>query len=742
VLHSQLDIFWLIVAGTLVLFMQPGFLGLEGGAVRAKNNVNVAAKNFTDFCFSAMIFWAVGYGLMFGTSRFGLFGGDGYLFRSDDGFKVAFLFFQVMFCSTAATIVSGAVAERITFAAYLCVVVLLAALVYPLFGHWAWGSAPFSHGGGWLKTLGFHDFAGSTVVHSVGGWSALAAMIVIGPRIGRYDGSRFPVQAQGIPFTMFGIFLIFIGWIGFNGGSTLAFDDRVPGIILNTLLAGVSGGIVLTLLHVAPGRPASIFDIGNGCVAGLVAVTASADVASPMAAVVVGLLGGALVVPIRLVLDRAEVDDAVGAVPAHLGPGIFGTLAVPFVTIADAPLPIGELLHAVSVQAIGVAACGVWSFFTVFLALKLLGLVIAVRVEPEMERRGLNVAEHGVVTDMAHLIGRFGNLGHRNDLRDLFDQADDVASIELLDPVIEAVTGFRDVLAARRWQITTAVGDVSTAERQITAATIEQLDQQLRHATEEAYVHVSQIVGSDLFTLGKDADKLGAARVLNALTRQLVSDVDSLTRRLRQETDTAALFGLVETARERARTFCRKTETLIDYCDSLAGEDDGDGFSSDLGATIRATAEGFEPQARLFNVLLSTTVTPGLGAVAIQPARLRKLLRVLVENAIQFNRDGGIVQITAGPGEPGYVVAEVIDSGIGLDDREIERVGRPFAALDADRSHPGLSLPMARLFAERAGGRLDIRSEKGVGTRIIVTLPLSGARTERRGPMRVMRRAA
>ncbi|ODN71547.1 ammonium transporter [Methylobrevis pamukkalensis] len=421
--QATLDTFWLVVAGTLVLFMQPGFLGLEGGSVRAKNNVNVAAKNFTDFCFSALCFWAVGFGLMFGASHNGWFGSTGVFFRPLDGFSAAFLFFQVMFCSTSATIVSGAVAERITFVAYLALVILMAVCFYPVYGHWAWGAAPFESGSGWLRQLGFHDFAGSTVVHSVGGWAALATILVIGPRVGRFDGSRFPVQAQGVPFTMFGVFLIFIGWIGFNGGSTLRFDDSVPQIILNTMLAGCTGGMMLTLLHMLPGRPASIFDIGNGCIAGLVAITASADVATPVAAVALGFLGAAMVVPVRIMLDRAEIDDAVGAVPAHLAPGILGTLAVPFVDIADAPPTFDALIHAVGIQFLGVAVCAVWSFGGVFVALRLLGLFIPLRVEVQMERRGLNVAEHGVVTDMAHLIGRFGALGQRHGLRDLFDQA-------------------------------------------------------------------------------------------------------------------------------------------------------------------------------------------------------------------------------------------------------------------------------------------------------------------------------
>ncbi|MBH0238238.1 ammonium transporter [Methylobrevis albus] len=725
-----LDTLWLILCGTLVLFMQPGFLGLESGAVRAKNNVNVAAKNLADFCIAALAFWAVGYGMMFGSTHLGLIGQGPWLASGTNGYTTAFIYFQVMFCSTAATIVSGAVAERITFVAYLCFALLLAGFVYPVFGHWAWGSGPAGEGAGWLKALGFRDFAGSTVVHSVGGWSALAAMIAIGPRIGRFGGNRFPVQAQGVPFSMLGVFLIFIGWIGFNGGSLLGFTDRVPQIILCTLLAGATGGAVTLLLHVIPGRPAGVFDIGNGVIGGLVAVTASADIVSPIAAVALGLLGGAVVIPVRSWLEKAEIDDAIGAVPAHLAPGVLGTLAVPFVNIADVPPSLDGLLHAVGVQFTGVVVCAAWSFGVVYTAVRLAAVVIRVRVDPDVERRGLNVAEHGVTTDMAHLIGRFSATTPRNRLGDLFDQADEVISVDVLDPAVESLTGFRDVLSARRWQLTTAREGGSTEERRDMAAVIERLDQDLRFAMEEACLIVSQTVGSDLFTLGAEGDRLGAARRLNQLVGRLVRDLDSLTARLRLETDVDMILGFVETARDKTHTFCRKVETVSDYCAALTSTEDTREVATDLRAAVREVVDSFRSQASVYNVLMATEIAPDVGAAGVAASVLRRVLKVVIENAIVFNRDGGVVQIAVSR-DHAMATIEVTDSGIGMSDAEIALVEDPFRTPEDGRETFGLSLALVSRLMRQAGGELVIRSEKGVGTRVTARLPTAGRRALR-----------
>lgn len=325
------DIAWLVVSASMVFLMQPGFLCLESGLTRSKNSINVAIKNVADFGISVVLFWGIGFGLMFGVSHSGFLGTTNFFVSFDGALPslAAFFLFQAMFCGTATTIVSGAVAERMRFSGYLMVAVLLSGFIYPLFGHWAWGGV-FTGKEGWLEQIGFVDFAGSTVVHSVGGWVALAAAIVIGPRRGRFDADGTPRRfgRQNIPMASLGVLLLWIGWFGFNGGSTFEMSARVPVIITNTVLGGASG--MVTALVVAwwfRGRP-DADAVLNGSLAGLVSVTASCHVINGPSAIVIGGVGGIVMLLTAWLLVRLQIDDVVGAIPVHAGAGVWGTLAV------------------------------------------------------------------------------------------------------------------------------------------------------------------------------------------------------------------------------------------------------------------------------------------------------------------------------------------------------------------------------------------------------------------------------
>src|SRR5690606_31167260 len=346
------DTLWVVLCAVLVFNMQLGFLCLESGLTRSKNAINVALKNISDFACSVLLYWLFGFGVMFGASEAGWFGTD--LFAPEVGgthsWLSAFFLFQAMFCATAATILSGASAERLRFGAYLLLGCLVAGLIYPVFGHWAWGGSftgEYLTGGqvvsgqaaggdiagnekGWLAAMGFVDFAGATVVHSVGGWVSLAVLLLIGPREGRFVQGQpaQPMPASNLPVAMLGALLLLFGWFGFNGGSTLALDERVAGIIVNTLLGGVSGMVaVLAISWRLNGYSDAIRPI-NGLLAGLVAVTAGAHVISAADALITGAIGGVVMMAAESLLRRWRIDDAVGAVPVHLAAGIWGTLAV------------------------------------------------------------------------------------------------------------------------------------------------------------------------------------------------------------------------------------------------------------------------------------------------------------------------------------------------------------------------------------------------------------------------------
>ncbi len=400
---DQLDLAWVLICSALIFTMQAGFCLLEAGLVRAKNSVNVAIKNLMDFCVSSLLFWAIGFGLMFGTSVGGWIGVSHFSPGAESGPKfLAFLLFQVVFCSTATTIVSGAVAERMRFGAYLVLCAVLSCLVYPLLGHWVWNDGPRP---GWLRQLGFVDFAGSTVVHSLGAWFALATLLAIGPRRGRFDAGTRLIRPHNLILATLGVFLLWFGWFGFNGGSSLAPDGVAARAILNTILAGAAGGIAggLTAWKFI-GQP-RIEPMLNGVLGGLVGVTAGCHVFAPWAAAAVGGAAGAIVFFADAWLIRWKIDDAVSAVPVHGFAGVWGTLAV---AIFASPAALGFAgrsgWHQMGVQTLGVLVCGGFAFGAGWLTCRVASRFMTLRAEPEDELAGLNFAEHGASTDLGDLL--------------------------------------------------------------------------------------------------------------------------------------------------------------------------------------------------------------------------------------------------------------------------------------------------------------------------------------------------
>jgi Amt family ammonium transporter len=391
--QSHADYVWTLIAAALVFFMQAGFAMVETGFTRAKNAINILMKNLMDFSIGSLAFWAIGFGLMFGVTSTGWFGTSGF-FLSDfkvgeDPWVLAFWMFQAVFAATAATIVSGAMAERTKFSGYLIYSALISALIYPIFGSWAWGG--LYKGGGWLENLGFIDFAGSTVVHSVGGWAALAGAIVLGPRMGKYtkDGKVKPILGHNIPLAALGVFILWLGWFGFNPGSTTAANKDIAMIFVNTNLAAAAGSFLAMMTSwIKFGKPEVGMSL-NGALAGLVAITAPCANVTPLSAVIIGAVAGVLVVFSVLFFDRIRIDDPVGAVSVHGVNGAWGTLAAGLFNIG------GTSLKIIGVQVLGIVTCFVWVFPTVFVLFKVMEKTIGLRVSPEEELDGLDFVEHG-----------------------------------------------------------------------------------------------------------------------------------------------------------------------------------------------------------------------------------------------------------------------------------------------------------------------------------------------------------
>jgi len=398
-LTNAIDMLWLILTGSLVFFMQAGFALVETGLTRAKNATNIIMKNLMDFCIGSIVFWMIGWGFMYGADKFGGLIGFSDFFKgpaSDPGFYRDW-FFQVVFAATSATIVSGAMAERTQFKSYLLYTAFISAFIYPIAGHWSWG-------GGWLAKLGFHDFAGSLVVHSVGGWAALVGAIILGPRTGKYVRANGHVSVKAfpghnIPLAALGVFILWFGWYGFNPGSTLSgMSQDISRVTVTTTLAASAGAFSALVFSWFLFKKPDASMTMNGILAGLVAITAPCAVVSPADSLIIGLIAGILVVLSVEFIDKTlKVDDPVGAVSVHMVNGIFGTLAVGLwgnVQGIAVGVFYGGGIRQLTVQALGVLTVSAWTAGLSLILFTLIKASVGLRVSEKDELMGLDLSEH------------------------------------------------------------------------------------------------------------------------------------------------------------------------------------------------------------------------------------------------------------------------------------------------------------------------------------------------------------
>jgi Amt family ammonium transporter len=404
-----LDTMWTLITAFLVFLMQAGFAMVEAGFTRQKNSANIVMKNLMDFGISSLAYWAIGFALMFGVGN-ALFGTSGWFLGGGEGTfdslswatppLTAKWLFQVVFAGTTATIVSGAMAERTKFPAYLIYSALISGIIYPVSGHWIWG-------GGWLASREFLDFAGSTVVHSVGGWAALMGALILGPRLGKYgkDGRPRAMPGHSMPLAMLGVFLLWFGWFGFNPGSTMAATASIADIAVTTNLAAAAGAITAMFVIWIKGKKPDVGMTANGALAGLVGITAGCAFVENWAAVVIGAAAGLVVVFSVLFFDRIKIDDPVGAISVHGTCGVLGTLAVGLFAsprLVDAAgigregLFYGGGLAQLGVQALGVVAVAAWALGASALVFAAIKATVGLRVTAEEEIEGLDIGEHGM----------------------------------------------------------------------------------------------------------------------------------------------------------------------------------------------------------------------------------------------------------------------------------------------------------------------------------------------------------
>ncbi|MEM9542700.1 MAG: ammonium transporter [Cyanobacteria bacterium P01_E01_bin.42] len=701
------DIAWLLGCAGLVFLMQPGFMCLESGLTRSKNSINVAVKNLVDFGISFLLFWAFGYGLMFGHSLGGWIGDRGFFLAFESSpWLAAFFLFQAMFCGTATTIVSGAVAERLKFQAYLIICILIAVGIYPLFGHWVWNGADIGEPLGWLGRMGFIDFAGSTVVHGIGGWVALATLLVVGPRSGRFSHQKSnPISGSNLPFSVLGTLLLWLGWMGFNGGSTLALDERIPGIIVNTILAGACGMLAAGAIKWKRDRIPSVESLIDGSIAGLVAITAPCFAVTAAESAIIGFMGAGVMLLAVYWLERWHIDDAVDAVAIHGVAGVWGTLAV---ALFGKPEILGTGLtryQQLGVQLLGVGVAFIWAFGVTLLVLWAINRISPLRVSLEDEQIGLNVSEHQAKTELHDLFQVMEEQATTQDLSlrvpvEPFTEVGYIASRynQVMDSVEDYARQLQDLNLNLEQTVTERTAELSFANEELKQ--LDRLkDEFLANTSHELRTPLHGIVGLAEFLLGSKSANLTAD------TREDIEIIAKSGRRL-----SSLIDDILDFAKLRRKTLQLQLQSL------------------DLHRVLKRVVDVTPTLIGKKELEVCDRLTQDIPWVRADENRLEQIFYNLIGNAIKFTQSG-TVSITAATAGSASLAITVADTGIGIPEEKLERIFEAFEQADGSISRSyngtGLGLAVTKKLVELHKGEIKVSSEVGVGSSFTFTLPIA-----------------
>ncbi len=667
----MIDSLWLLISTVLVFIMQAGFTCLESGLVRKKNSINVAAKNLIDFLISAFIFWVCGYALLNGTSLGGWVGYEKFFFYHETNHNQASLFlFQLMFCSTAVTLVSGAVAERISFKAYLILTLIMSLLIYPLFAHWVWNSQ------GWLATLGYIDFAGASVVHALGGVFALAAIIIIGPRIGQFDSPQ-GIPNSNLPMTTIGVFLIWLGWIGFNGGSTFSLSTNVPSIIINTMLGGIGGGLAITCILLIKGKKINLLHILNGVLTGLVSITASANIVTSEAALIIGILGGFCYFVANRILLYYHIDDVVGAFPVHGVGGIWAIIAVALfgnnITLQD-QLPI---------QLLGLMVLIFWAFGLGYGLLWGINKVYPLRVSRVVEIAGLNISEHGTNTIESELIREMEQQRQSGDF-----------STQV------AVSVHSDI------------GKISAQYNLVTAKMNQALNAaKIAHKVKTTFLRgISHEYRTPLNHI------LGFAQILQFRNPPL------------DQEEQESINHIIESG----QSLLALLDNILAFSDLVSNEKPLLISSFDLNELVEKNIHCYQAMINKKQIQVDNRLaTLTLPSFISDKDRVDKILHQLILNAVLYNRIEGIISINAELLTNNIIRISIQDTGIGIPKESTQAVFEPFNRLNQAESGlvsgVGIGLSMAKILINDLDGKIGFDSKVNEGTTFWFELPITNS---------------